>query len=77
LHCHCLGIDPLPPPRVPAGDTDSQLTKVTSAGLDDLVGDTDDIQMPMKQKRKPIKKKFDCLVQRLEYQIMMMMNFET
>jgi hypothetical protein len=31
-------------------------------GLDDLVGDADDIQMFVKQKWQPIKKKFDCLV---------------
>jgi hypothetical protein len=32
------------------------------AGLDDLVGDADDIDMSIvKQKWKPIKKKFDCL----------------
>jgi hypothetical protein len=32
------------------------------AGLDDLVGDADDIEMPVivKQKRKRIKKKFGC-----------------
>jgi hypothetical protein len=31
-------------------------------GLDDLVGDADDIQTPAKWKREPIKKKFDGLV---------------
>jgi hypothetical protein len=36
------------------------------AGLDDLVGDADDIEMPVvtlvvKQKQKPIKKRFGCL----------------
>jgi hypothetical protein len=32
------------------------------AGLDDLVGDADDIEMHVvKQKQKPIKKTFGCL----------------
>jgi hypothetical protein len=36
-----------------------------SAGLDDLVGDADDIEMciVVMQKQKPIKKKFGCLDQ--------------
>jgi hypothetical protein len=43
-----------------------------------IVG-ADDIEMSIivKRKRKPIKKKFDCLDQGLDYQIMMLMNFET
>jgi hypothetical protein len=50
-----------------------------SAGLDDLVGDADDIELciVVMQKQKPIKKKFDCLDQGLDYQIMMLMNLST
>jgi hypothetical protein len=47
------------------------------AGLDDLVGDTDDIEMPIvvKLKWKPIKKK--VWLPRLRTRLLMLMNFET
>jgi hypothetical protein len=40
----------------------------SGAGLDDLVGDADNIEMPVvvKRKQKPIKK-FSCLDQGLDY----------
>jgi hypothetical protein len=49
------------------------------ARLDDLVGDDDDIEMSVavKRKQKPIKKMFGCLDQGLDYQIVMLVNFET
>jgi hypothetical protein len=48
-------------------------------GLNDLVGDADDIEIPIvvKQKHKPTKKKVRLPRLRLEYQIVMLMNFET
>jgi hypothetical protein len=49
------------------------------AGLNDLVGDADDIEMSIvvKQKMKTNKeKKLGCLDQGLDYQIMILMNFE-
>jgi hypothetical protein len=47
-------------------------------GLDDLVGDADDIEMHVvKRKRKPITKKFDCLEYGLDYKVVILMNFET